>query len=413
MDGLRIVTSLFISRGWICSTHGRELRKGCFGTAHAPGGCPDGSLLASGSPDQVIWLWDLERGSYRTALHGHTAIVHDLAFTPDSRSLLSGSEDGTGTRLASAGSDMLVTIWERDGRTPPRLLRGHSWIAYGVAWSADGQRLSSSGLDNAIQVWDAITEAGVQTLRDPKHPDTSFFGVEWSPDGRFLASGSYQQVWEVSTGTRRWVGRGQPTTIRRVAWSPDGTRLASCGYDGSVILWEAATGTQQARLQGHRGMVMCVAWSPDGTRLASGGGGRGSGELFVWDAQSGEPLYVLSELSEVEYALAWSPTGTTLISGGSDGMLRWWDGECGKCVQTRRAHQGTIQALKVSPDGRSLASCGDDGAIRIWDLEGGDLLRTLRRDRPYERLDISGAKGLTQAQRASLRALGAIEDAPS
>jgi WD40 repeat protein len=182
---------------------------------------PDGSLLASGSRDQVIWLWDVKRGSYRTALHGHTAIVHDLAFTPDSRSLLSGSEDGTirvwdvergqctrvnqgytvtlydvawnpgGTRLASAGSDMLVTIWECDGRTPPRLLRGHSWIAYGVAWSADGQRLSSSGLDNAIQVWDAITEAGVQILRDPKHPDTSFFGVEWSPDGRFLASGSY------------------------------------------------------------------------------------------------------------------------------------------------------------------------------------------------------------------------------
>ncbi len=93
-------------------------------------------------------------------------------------------------------------------------------------------------------------------------------------------------------------------------------------------------------------------------------------------------------------------------------MLRWWDGERGKCVQTRQAHQGTVQSLKRSPDGRSLASCGDDGAIHIWDLEGGDLLRTLRRDRPYERLDISGAKGLTQAQRASLSALGAIEHPP-
>src|SRR5207244_4655813 len=127
---------------------------------------------------------------------------------------------------------------------------------------------------------------------------------------------------DVGTGSRRWVGRGQPTTIRRVAWSPDGTRLASCGYDGSVILWEASNGTQQGRLQGHRGMVMSVAWSPDGTRLASGGGGRGSGEIFVWCARSGEPLYALSELSEVVYALAWSPTGTSLISRGSDGMVR-------------------------------------------------------------------------------------------
>ncbi len=427
----------------------RETLAGHTAPVNAVAWSPDGSLLASGSRDQMIWLWDVERGSYRMALHGHTAVVYDLAFTPDGRSLLSGSEDGSlrvwdvergqcarviqgyavtlydvawnpdGTWLASAGSDTLVTIWKSDGRTPPRLLRGHSWMAYGVAWSSDGRLLASSGLDNAVQVWDATTEAGVQTLRDPNHPDTSFFGIEWSPDGRFLAGGSYQQevqVWEVSTGTRRWVGHGQPTTIRRLAWSPDGTRLASCGYDGSVILWEASNGTQQARLQGHRGMVMSVAWSPDGTRLASGGGGRGSGELFVWDARSGahsgEPLYALSELSEVVYALVWSPTGTMLISGGSDGMLRWWDVERGKCVQTRHAHQGTVQSLKMSLDGRSLASCGDDGAISIRELASGKQLRTLRRDRPYERLDISRAKGLTRAQRASLSALGAIEHHP-
>ena len=160
-------------------------------------------------------------------------------------------------------------------------------------------------------------------------------------------------------------------------------------------------------------MVMSVAWSPDGTRVASGGGGRGSGELFVWCARSGELLHTLSELSEIVYALAWSPTGTILVSGGSDGMLCWWDVERGECVHTCRAHQGTVQSLKVSPDGRSLASCGDDGAINIWDLESGEHLRTLRPDRPYERLNITGIQGVTQAQKASLRALGAIEGTPS
>jgi len=405
---------------------------------------PDGRLLASCGLDQTIWLWDVERSSYRTTLLGHTAAVYGVAFTPDNRGLLSGSDDGTvrvwdvesgqcvrimqgyaaalydvawspdGTQLASAGTDLLVTIWAVADRTPLRVLRGHSWSIYGVAWSPDGKFLASSGWDNAVRVWDASTGESRQTLRDPDHVETLFFGVAWSPDGKFLASGSYQrgvQVWEVTTGTRQWVGRGHPTRIRRMAWSPDGTRLAGGGDDGSACLWQASDGTLLHQFEGHRGRVASVAWSPDGTRLATGSWDRDSGELFVWDARSGERLHAWSEPRARMYALAWSASGTMLVSGGSDGLLRWWDLRLGEYVQVRKAHQGAVQSLKHSPDGLLLASCGDDGAIMIWDLESGDHLRTLRRDRPYERLNITGIRGLTEAQKASLRALGAIEGA--
>jgi WD40 repeat protein len=91
-------------------------------------------------------------------------------------------------------------------------------------------------------------------------------------------------------------------------------------------------------------------------------------------------------------------------------MLRWWDLQSEECVRVQEAHQGTVHALKVSPNGSRLASCGDDGAIMLWELESGEPLQTLRRDRPYERLNITGIRGLTEAQKASLRALGAFEE---
>src|SRR6266478_1047849 len=403
----------------------------------------DGRTVASGSYDHTIRLWHGKAGSSSTVLQGHAAAVNGLAFTPDSRHLLSGSEDGTlrlweverglcvrviqgytatlydldwspdSKELASVGSDTEDCLWEVEGRKPPRVLRGHTWTVYGVAWRPDGHVLATSGWDRSIRLWDPTTGSCAQILRDLDHPDTNFFGVAWSPDGKLLACGTVLQgvrVWNVTTGSHRGVGQAHATSILRVAWSRDGTRLVGGGEDGHVSVWEASEGTQFLRLAGHHGTVRSVAWSPDGRRLASGGGGRGGGELFVWDAHSGERLAAVQGLASVLDAVAWHPVGDRLISGGSDGRLCWWDLQSGACLRMREAHQGTVQALKVSPDGKRIASCGDDGAIRLWDVHSGEHVRTLRRDRPYERLTITGIRGLTEAQKASLRALGALED---
>ena len=404
---------------------------------------PDGRTLASCSFDRTICLWDLEQRRLRAVLHGHTAVIYTIAFAPDSRTLLSGDGDGTirvwdvdsgqclrvmrgyiatlydldwspdGRFLASGGADAQVTLWDAALAASQSALRGHREFVQGVAWSPDGRLLASGGYDG-IRLWEPTTGVCLEVMRDTDAVETIFLGVAWSPDGRLLASGSYlrgAQVWEMPASTRRWVGATQqPTRLRRVAWSPDGTRLVGGGSDGFVYVWDASDGTLLRQMAGHDQAIMSVAWSPDGRRLASGGGGREGGELFVWEAHSGQRVQTLVEHPAVASAVAWNPRGEALISGGSDGRLRWWEVDSGRCLRVREAHQGTIHAIRVSSDGTKLASCGDDGAIKLWDLERGEHLRTLRRDRPYERLDITGIRGLTQAEIATLRALGATED---
>jgi WD40 repeat protein len=218
-------------------------------------------------------------------------------------------------------------------------------------------------------------------------------------------------VWDMIARSRlEWTGQTQQTEFRRVAWSLDGTQIVSAGTNGIIYLWNSEDGTLLRQLPGHHGMVASVAWSPDGTRLLSGGG-RDSGELFIWDVQRGEQVQTFAGSAGIIYAVVWAPIGDRVVSGDSDGVLRWWDVHSGQCTNQQEAHEGTIISLKISPDGRRLASCGFDSAIRIWDLHSGKHLHTLRRDRPYERLNITGIQGLTEAQKASLRALGAVEDA--
>lgn len=403
---------------------------------------PDGGTLASSSRDQTIRLWNVNDSSYRAVLRGHTAGAKGLAFTPDGGSLLSGGGDGTlrvwdvangpcmrmlqgyavalddvdwspdGTWLVSGGTDGLVTIYTVSGSTDPRVLPGHGGLVIAVGWSPDGRWLASSEWDNVIRLWDPTSGACLEVLRYPNDPGNYFSGLAWSPDGQQLAAGTERHgvfVWDVQARATAWTVHAFSTWIRRVAWRPDGAQLAGGGDDGAVYVWDARDGSLLRRMAGHHGMVTCLAWSPDGMCLASGSSGSEGGEVFVWDTQRGERVHSITEQRETVYALAWGSNEEVIMSG-ADGVLRWWDVQRREYVRMRAAHQGRVQSLKRSPDGTRLASCGDDGAIMLWDIHNGEHLQTLQRDRPYERMNITGLAGISEAQRASLIALGARHD---
>ena len=108
------------------------------------------------------------------------------------------------------------------------------------------------------------------------------------------------------------------------------------------------------------------------------------------------------------WGIEWSHAHDLLVSADADGSVRWWDPQQGMNLATVQTHEAWARAVRVSPNGHTVASCGEDGVIKLWEMPSHRHLATLRAERPYDRLDISHISGLTNAQQAALRALGAV-----
>jgi WD40 repeat protein len=153
--------------------------------------------------------------------------------------------------------------------------------------------------------------------------------------------------------------------VHAVAFYPDGQTLASSSNDHTIRLWRRDTGVCSGILEGHSGAVFTIAISPDGNLLAS---------------------------------------------GSADETVRLWDLRTRQNISIWHAHTSVIWQVIFNPGGEILASASIDGTIKLWNVQTGECLRTLRPPRPYENMNITGATGLTNAQRETLKALGAVED---
>jgi WD40 repeat protein len=387
---------------------------------------PDGEILASGSGDHTVKFWHVRSGRCNKTLQGYTNRVWFVAFglkegcrvwgvgcSEEEQRLASGKEQGIRGILASGHDDCTVKLWDLSSGQCYQTLRGHTNAVCSAAFSPDGQTLASGSCDQTIKLWDINTGRCRKSLSGHS---SRIWSVAFSPDGRILASGSDDQtvkLWDVQTGQCRQTLLGHENWVCSVAFSPvsdaadenNPPLLASGSYDQTAKLWDLTTGECYRTLHGHTNWVWCVAFSSDGQILASG---SGDNTVKLWNVQTGECDRTLPGHRSRIWSVAFSPDGQTLATGSSDKTVKLWDLQTGKCRQTLRGHDNLVWSVAFSPDGRILASGSQDETIVLWDMKTGRCLKTLKADRPYESLNLTGVRGLTEAQLVSLMVLGAI-----
>ena len=278
------------------------------------------------------------------------------------------------------------------------------WVPLETLLADVGPSLPDGSENQMVQVWDIPTSQCLSTLRG--HSDL-IRSVAFSPDSSLLASGGNDQtikLWDIHSGQCCKTFLGHSTWVRSVAFSPDGALLASGSDDQTIKLWDVKSGQCCKTFLGHSSYVWSTAFSPDGALLASGSYDE---TVKIWDVHSGQCHTTLQGHTGHVYAVAFSPDGSLLASCGSDHVIQLWDLHTGQCLHTLLSQD--VRLVAFSPDGMMLASSCEDATITLWDLETHACRKTLRGERPYERMNISGATGLTEAQKASLKALGATE----
>ncbi|RJE22558.1 wd40 domain protein [Aspergillus sclerotialis] len=310
---------------------------------------PDGMLIASGSVDSTIKLWNSTTGSLQSTLEGHSNSVRSVEFSPDGRLIASASNDGT------------VNLWDATGNLK-HSFRDHLGSVLSVIFSPDGSLIASCSADATVRLWDTAGNL-YHTL---KSHSSAVHTVVFSPDCKLVASGSDDKtvkLWESTTGELKHTLEGHFDEVNLTLFSHDGKLIVSCSEDKTVRIWDAA-GNLQHTLTSHSARVRSAVFSPDSTLLATG---SFDGTVKLWDPVKGTLQHDLKGDASWVLSLAFSPDGKKVASGFLDNMVKLWNAETGALLCDLKGHSNRVIRVVFSPSGRFVASGSWDNTIKLWD----------------------------------------------